>query len=125
MALGKTKEFEECQCYFSYAAKFACSVYEYVSLYLLLLLRALGLSGMQNGHCSFINNINQYYFFLIMFRLYNQHTIKIFLGKKNVRFPCVFDWISRDDLQINDEFIFTVSSGNKDALFIPNFQVKN
>lgn len=87
MALGKTKKFEECQCYFVYAAKFACLVCESVSLYLLLLLRALGLSGMQNGYRSFMNNINQYYFFLIMFRLYNQHTIKIYLEKgKKVSF---------------------------------------
>lgn len=71
MALGKTNELEECQCYFLYAAKFACLVYEYVSLYLLLLLRALRLSEMKNGHSSFMDNINQYYFFLPMIWLYN------------------------------------------------------
>lgn len=68
-------------------------MYEYVSLCLLLLLRALKLSEMQNGQYSFMNNINQYYFFLILFRLRNRYTIKISQGGKN-EFPCVFDWIS-------------------------------
>lgn len=79
---------------------------------------------MQNGHCSFMNSINQYYFFLIVFRLYIQCTIQILLGKK-MWVSCEFHWTSQVVSQINDEFIFPVSSGKKNALVFLNFQVKN
>lgn len=77
---------------------------------------------MQNGRCSFTNSINQYNFFFIVFRLYVP--FKTFWERK-CEFPCVFHWTSQDVSQINDEFIFTIPSGKKDALVFTNFQVKN
>lgn len=97
-------------------------MYKVLSLYLLLLCGTLRCSVMQNGHCSFTNGINQYHFFFIVFRLYVP--FKTFWERK-CEFPCVFHWTSQDVSQINDEFIFTISSGKKDALVFTNFQVKN
>lgn len=45
--------------------------------------------------------------------------------ERNCEFPCEFQWTSQDVSQINDEFIFPMPSGKKNALVFLNFQVKN
>lgn len=81
-ALGKDKGFKKCQCYFSFAAKFACLGYDYISLYLLLLSRTLRCPVAQNGQRSLVNSTNKHYFFFLVFRLCIWHTIQVLLRKK-------------------------------------------